>query len=142
MAFCIRTARNGLKVDSETNNKREDFNPPVHNTSEELTMHNKNNNTNKDSGMPLSPEDPKKCFFAIENEFMQFEIVFISNQLKRRSNIKLDGINPLRPYGIDFLYWFLDSIHNDLGIAGKTLSQTILAKLSRFTNNKYFANNI
>ena len=104
-------------------------------------MHNKNNNDNKDSRIVLSPDDLQKCFFAIENEFMQFEIVFVANQLKRRSNLKMEGINPLRPYGINFIFWFLNAIHEDLGIAGKTLSQTILAKLSRFIDRKLFANN-
>lgn len=99
-------------------------------------MNNKNNNNSKDSGIAISPSEIEKCFFAIENEFQQFEIGYITNQLRRRTNLKLTSEFPIRPLGIDFLIWFLEKTEHENGVFGKPLCEALIVKLKKLRGSR------
>lgn len=87
-------------------------------------------------GIALSPSEIEKCFFAIENEFQSFEVGYMVNQLRRRTNLKLSSEYPLRPLGIDFLIWFLEKIEDENGVFGKPLCEALIMKLKRLRGSR------
>ena len=95
-------------------------------------MMNNKNNRRKDKSISVSPSRIEKCFYSIENQFQNFEILFILNQLRKRSTFKLKSDFSLRPFGIDWLIWFLNSIHTDLGDIGQALNRSLIMKMVSF----------
>lgn len=99
-----------------------------------------NNNTDKNTGIQLFPGEFEKCFFAIESEFQKFEKIFLRNQLKNRTSLKMFDIKSINPIGINFLIFFTDAIQNDLNILGQAVCKIIHAKLKatqmRFYNQQ------
>lgn len=97
-------------------------------------MMNKNNES-KGSSIQVSPAEIEKCFFAIEKEFQNFEILFILNQLRKRSDFKLKSDFALRAFGIEWIIWFLRAIHDDLTDVGKSLNRSMIMKLIAFKDS-------
>lgn len=98
--------------------------------------HKNNNNEVKDTNLCISPKEVEQCFFAIEADFQDFEKMFMLHHLRKRTNFKLKTDHALRPFGIKFLFWFLKSIHQDLGDVGSGLCQCIMVKLSMHKGNR------
>ena len=91
----------------------------------------KNNNMSKNTVNQIFPGDFEKCFLSIESEFETFEKIFIKNQLKKRSSLKMANVLSINPVGIDFLIFFTGAIEHDLNIYGQTLCKIINTKLKK-----------
>lgn len=98
-----------------------------------------NNNTDKNTGIQLFPGEFEKCFFAIESEFQNFEKIFLRNQLKNRTSLKMFNVMSVNPIGIDFLIFFTGAIEHDLNIMGQAICKIIHAKLKATKTRIYNA---
>jgi hypothetical protein len=87
------------------------------------------NNENKSTIRPIFPNDLEKCFFAIENEFQDFEKKFLIHHIERRSNFRFKDPKSLNRIGVEWMIWYLDLIWDELKTPGQVLSTVITAKM-------------
>jgi len=96
---------------------------------------NKTNNVDKSNQRQLFPSDLQKCFFAIENEFQDFEKNFLIHHMERRSNFRFKDKDALKRIGIEWLIWYLEIIYDELKTPGQVLSTVIISKMNAALKN-------
>lgn len=97
---------------------------------------NRKNNASKSTDLLIFPKDNAKCFFAVENEFQDFEKKFLQKQLRKRSNLVVASVESMGMIGIRFLMWFTKNIQGDMTPAGAALCHLIHCKLSMILDNR------